>query len=121
MIPELAPPQFILAVAAGISLAAAVGFRVFAPMLLVSLAARTGHLTLAGGFDWLGSDVAVVMLGVAAVAEVLAYFVPLFDHLLDAVSGPMAVAAGTGNGATDENREEAPCTYPDCQTGTGRS
>jgi len=92
---DLNLPQIILAVAAGIGLAAAVGFRIFVPMLLAGLAAKTGHLHLAGGFTWLGSDVALVMLTVAALAEVAAYFVPFFDHLLDSVSGPVAVAAGT--------------------------
>ena len=92
---DLNLPQIILAMSAGIGLAAAVGFRVFVPMLLAGLAAKTGHLHLAGGFEWLASDIALVMLTVAALAEVAAYFVPFFDHLLDSVSGPVAVAAGT--------------------------
>ena len=69
---------------------------VFVPVLLAAIAARTGHLALADGFAWLGSDVAVAVLAVAALAEVVAYFVPWFDNLLDTVSGPAAVAAGTG-------------------------
>lgn len=88
-------PEILLAGAAGLGLAAAVGLRVFAPMLLVGLAARAGYLPLAGGFDWLSSDIALVMLGVAALAEIAAYFIPFFDHLLDSLSGPVAVAAGT--------------------------
>ena len=36
-----------LSVALGIGLAAATGFRVFLPMLVVSIAANTGHLHLA--------------------------------------------------------------------------
>lgn len=95
MFDSLALPEVLLAVAVGISLAAAVGFRIFAPMLLVGVAAKTGHLHLAGGFEWLGSDVAIVMLGIAAVAEICAYFFPFFDHLLDTISGPVAMGAGT--------------------------
>jgi hypothetical protein len=91
----LALPEMLVAAAAGLGLAAAVGFRVFAPLLLVGLAARTGHLHLAGGFEWLGSEVAIFMLGVAAVAEITAYLIPFFDHLLDVLAGPFAVAAGT--------------------------
>lgn len=83
------------AIALGLGLAAAVGFRVFVPFLLVSLAARTGLIPLAGGFEWLNSDVALVMFGAAAILEIIAYLVPYFDHLLDAVAGPAAVAAGT--------------------------
>jgi len=88
-------PQVITAAALGLGLAAAVGFRVFVPFLLVSIAARSGSVHLAGGFEWLGSDVALVMFSVAAVLEIAAYFIPFFDHLLDAVAGPAAVTAGT--------------------------
>lgn len=87
--------QLILAPALGLGLAAAVGFRVFVPFLLVSLAARTGQVHLAGGFDWLGSDAALIMFSVAALLEVAAYFLPFFDHLLDVIAGPAAVAAGS--------------------------
>ena len=92
---NLGIPQMITALALGLGLAAAVGFRVFVPFLLVSLAARSGGVQLAGGFDWLGSDVALVMFGAAAALEILAYFIPYFDHLLDALAGPAAVTAGT--------------------------
>ncbi len=88
-------PQMLIGVVLGLGLAAAVGFRVFVPFLLVSIAARGGQVHLAGGFEWLGSDIALVMFGIAAVLEIAAYFIPFFDHLLDAVAGPAAVAAGT--------------------------
>ena len=88
-------PSYLTAAALGLGLAAAVGFRVFVPLLLAAIAARTGHLALADGFAWLGSDMAVVILGVAATAEIVAYFIPWFDNLLDTVAGPTAVAAGT--------------------------
>ena len=67
----------------GIALAAATGFRVFLPMLIVSSAACTGHLHLDNGFAWLGTPSALTMLGVAALAEVLAYYIPIIDNLLD--------------------------------------
>jgi hypothetical protein len=88
-------PQMLIGAALGLGLAAAVGFRVFVPFLLVSIAARSGQVHLAGGFEWLGTDIALVMFGIAAVLEIAAYFIPFFDHLLDTVSGPAAVAAGT--------------------------
>ncbi len=88
-------PQMLIGAALGLGLAAAVGFRLFVPFLLVSIAARSGQVHLAGGFEWLGSDVALVMFGIAALLEIAAYFIPFFDHLLDTVSGPAAVAAGT--------------------------
>ena len=84
-----------LSVVLGVVLAAATGFRVFLPMLVVSGAAYTGHLTLDNSFAWLGTPFALTMLGVAALAEVLAYYFPGVDNLLDALATPAAIAAGT--------------------------
>ena len=64
-------------------------------MLVASVAAYTGHLHLSDGFAWLGSLPAMVMLGVAAVAEVLAYYIPAVDNMLDAIAAPAALVAGT--------------------------
>lgn len=87
-------PQVLLGAALGLGLAAAVGFRVFVPFLLVAIAAKSGQVHLAGGFEWLGTDIALVMFGLAALLEIAAYFIPFFDHLLDSLSGPAAMIAG---------------------------
>src|SRR5215813_5447437 len=84
-----------LSIVLGIALAAATGFRVFLPMLIVSGAANTGHLQLDNSFAWLGTPTALTMLGVAAFAEVLAYYVPVIDNLLDTLATPAALVAGT--------------------------
>jgi Domain of unknown function (DUF4126) len=84
-----------LSIVLGIALAAATGLRVFLPMLIVSGAAYTGHLHLDDSFAWLGSRSALIMLSVAAVAEVLAYTIPVVDNLLDIVATPAAFVAGT--------------------------
>jgi len=84
-----------VSIALGIGLAAAVGFRVFLPLLVASIAAYTGHLHLDANFAWLGSLTAMTMLGVAALVEVLAYYVPAVDNLLDAITTPLALVAGT--------------------------
>ena len=84
-----------LSIVLGIALAAATGFRVFLPMLIVSGAAYTGHLQLDNSFAWLGTSSALTMLSVAALAEVLAYYVPVVDNLLDALVTPAALIAGT--------------------------
>lgn len=84
-----------VSIALGVGLAAATGFRVFLPLLVASVAAYTGHLQLSDSFTWLGTLPAVVMLGVAAVVEVLAYYVPAVDNLLDTITTPAAVVAGT--------------------------
>jgi len=78
----------------GVSLAAATGFRIFLPMLIVSLAAYSGHLPLDNNFAWLATPSALATLSVAAVAEILAYYVPAVDNLLDALAAPAALVAG---------------------------
>ena len=87
--------ETVVSIALGIGLAAAVGFRVFLPLLIASIAAHTGHIHLDANFAWLGSLPAMTMLGVAAVVEVLAYYVPAVDNLLDTITTPLALAAGT--------------------------
>jgi len=87
--------ELALSIALGIALAAAVGFRVFLPLLVVSIAAHTGHLQLGESFAWLASLPAMIMLAVAAVAEVLAYYIPAVDNLLDTITTPCALIAGT--------------------------
>ncbi|MEE8368739.1 MAG: DUF4126 domain-containing protein [Thermoanaerobaculia bacterium] len=85
----------ILSVCLGVGLGAACGFRVFIPLLLINLAARTGHLTLSGNFEWLGGNPALITLLVASLLEVAAYYVPWLDNLLDVIAGPAAAIAGT--------------------------
>jgi hypothetical protein len=87
--------DFALPIVLGIALAAATGFRVFLPMLIVSAAAYTGHLSLDNSFAWLGTSAALIMLSVAAVAEILAYYIPVVDNLLDSLTTPAAFVAGT--------------------------
>jgi hypothetical protein len=91
----MAGTDLALSIALGVGLAAAVGLRVFLPMLVMSIAAYSGHLTLSSGFAWLGTPAALLMLSVAAVLEVLAYYIPGVDNLLDAIATPAALVAGT--------------------------
>ena len=89
------PLSFAVPIALGIGLAAAVGFRVFLPLLIAAIAAYTGHLHVDDNFAWLGTLPAVTMLAVAAVVEVGAYYIPAVDNLLDSVTAPLALVAGT--------------------------
>ena len=84
-----------VSVVLGVALAAATGFRVFLPMLIVSGAAYSGHLPLDSSFAWLGTLPALIMLCVAALAEILAYYIPIIDNLLDSLATPSAFVAGT--------------------------
>ena len=87
--------ETILSVLLGISLAAAVGFRIFIPLLIMSLASITDHLSLSSGFEWIGTLPALIVFAAAALFELGAYFIPFVDNLLDTISGPTAVIAGT--------------------------
>jgi hypothetical protein len=84
-----------VSIALGVGLAAATGFRVFLPMLVMSAAAYSGHLPLGDNFAWLGTPGALTMLSVAALAEILAYYIPGVDNLLDTLATPAAFVAGT--------------------------
>jgi uncharacterized protein DUF4126 len=84
-----------VSVALGVGLAAATGLRIFLPMLVVSAAAYTGHLPLADSFAWLGTPSALILLAVASLVEILAYYIPGLDNLLDALATPAALIAGT--------------------------
>lgn len=87
--------ELITAVAIGIGLAASAGFRVFVPMLVAAVAAKTGILPLNESFQWLSSWTSIAILGTATVVEILAYYIPFVDNLLDTVSTPLAIGAGT--------------------------
>ncbi len=87
--------QFLLTLCVGVGLSAACGFRVFIPLFIVSLASRSGDLTISEGFAWLSSDTALIAFGVATVLEIGAYYIPWLDNFLDALASPTAVVAGT--------------------------
>lgn len=84
-----------LSIALGVALAAATGLRLFLPMLVVSVAAYTGHLPLSDNFAWLATLPALILLSVAALVEIMAYYVPVLDNLLDTLATPAAFVAGT--------------------------
>lgn len=87
--------ELITAVAIGIGLAASAGFRVFVPMLVAAIAAKAGFLPLNESFQWLSSWTSIAILGTATIVEILAYYIPVVDNLLDTVSTPLAIGAGT--------------------------
>jgi hypothetical protein len=96
--------ETLLSVCLGIGLSAACGFRVFVPLLALSIASHAGHVQLAAGFQWIATDAALVSFAVATVLEIAAYYIPWVDHALDVVAAPAAVVAGilvTGSLITD--------------------
>lgn len=85
----------LLSICIGIGLSAACGFRVFVPPLVMSMAALFGHLQLSPNFEWMATYPALIVFAVATCIEIAAYYIPFVDHLLDTISTPMAIAAGT--------------------------
>lgn len=81
--------------AIGIGLAASTGFRVFVPMLVAAVAAKAGFLPLNESFMWLASLTSIVILATATLVEIIAYYIPVVDNLLDTIATPLAVVAGT--------------------------
>ena len=89
----------VIAAFMGISLAAASGFRVFLPPFIMSLAVRVDfiEIDLVGSqFELFTSTPAIIILGIATVAEFAAYYAPWIDNLLDTIATPAAVLAGIG-------------------------
>ena len=84
-----------LSLCIGIGLSAASGFRVFIPLLTMSIAAKANLLTLVPSFQWIGSDAALIAFAVATCLEVAAYYIPWLDHFLDVIATPAAIVAGT--------------------------
>jgi hypothetical protein len=87
--------QPLLAICAGIALSAACGFRVFVPMLAMSIAVRSGTIDPSAGLEWIGSMPALLVFGAATVTEIAAYYVPWIDNALDTITTPGSVIAGT--------------------------
>lgn len=79
----------------GIGLAAATGFRIFLPMFVVSLASYMGWIPMNGSFEWLSGLPTLIAIGIAMMVEILAYYIPFVDHLLDTISIPLATLAGS--------------------------
>ena len=79
----------------GIGLAAATGFRIFLPMFAVSFASYMGWIPQNENFQWLSGLPTLIATGIAMIVEILAYYIPFVDHLLDTISIPLATVAGS--------------------------
>jgi hypothetical protein len=85
----------IISVLIGIGLAAACGFKVSVPMLVMSIAVKARLLDRTEGWNWVGSWPAMSAFFVATVVEIGAYYLPWIDNFLDSIQSPAAVVAGT--------------------------
>jgi hypothetical protein len=87
--------ELVLNIFLGIGLSAACGFRVFVPLLIMSMASLSGHLHFSPGFAWLGTYQALTVFSVATAMEIAGYYIPWLGHFLDILATPAAVVAGT--------------------------
>lgn len=87
--------DIIISLLLGIGLAAAVGFRVFLPLLILSIAAYFDLISLNDEWLWIGSLTTMIALAVASLLELLGYYIPWLDNALDSIAIPLAAIAGT--------------------------
>ena len=79
----------------GSSLAAAAGLNAWIPLFLLGLAAKLlPAVALPAGWSWLGSDIALWIIGALLVLEIVADKIPALDSLNDIVHSIVRPAAG---------------------------
>jgi hypothetical protein len=86
--------EWVLSILVGVGLSAACGFRVFVPLLVMSIAAKAGYLGLSPDFEWIASWPALIAFAVATALEIGAYYIPWLDNVLDTAATPVAIVAG---------------------------
>ena len=90
--------DILVASSLGLGLAAASGFRVFIPPFLYGLFLRLDMIPISipmtGISEWMASDIGLIILGVAMIVEILGYYIPWIDNLLDTIASPAAIIAG---------------------------
>jgi hypothetical protein len=87
--------EHFFALTMGLGLSAACGFRIFVPLMLMSLMGNIGWVSLPSELMWAGTPVALLMLASATMIEVVAYYIPWLDNALDTLATPLAMVAGT--------------------------
>ena len=87
--------ETLIGIAIGIGLSAACGFRIFVPLLVMNVAVLGGQVHLSSEFEWLGTTYATLVFTTATVTEIIGYYIPWFDSILDTIATPAAVIAGT--------------------------
>jgi hypothetical protein len=86
--------EFLPALALAIALAASAGLRAWLPLLLAGGLARLGVLDLGSSFQFLASNKALVLFGVATTIELIGDKIPAVDHALDVIGTPLRPLAG---------------------------
>jgi hypothetical protein len=87
--------EIFISIILGISLSASCGFRIFIPPLIVSIFYKLNIIELPIRYEWAKSNIALIVLVIATVVEILAYYIPVIDNFLDTISVPTSIVAGT--------------------------
>ncbi len=87
--------DFLSLLVLAVACSAACGFRIFLPPLGLGIAAHIGAITLNPDMLWLANTWTLALLGLASLFEITAYYIPWLDNLLDSITTPTAVIAGT--------------------------
>ena len=87
--------KVLLSLVMGLGLSACCGFRVFVPLLAASIASKMGILHLGAGFQWMSTTTAIICFGAATIFEIAGYYLPFIDNILDTITTPASVIAGT--------------------------
>lgn len=86
--------ETILAICIGFALSATVGFRIFTPLLITGIFVRADWITLAQGFDWIGSTPALIAFGAATLFEIAVNYIPAVGSFMKVLATPLAAIAG---------------------------
>ncbi len=86
--------DFLPALAMAIALAAAAGLRAWLPLFAAGGLARLGVLELGSSFQFLASDKALALFGLATAIEIIGDKIPAVDHALDVIGTPLRPLAG---------------------------
>lgn len=94
MEPTSSLAEFLPALALAIALASVAGLRAWLPLFAAGGLARLGVLDLGRTFQFLASDQALVLFGLATAIELVGDKIPAVDHALDALGTPLRPIAG---------------------------
>jgi hypothetical protein len=97
-------------VALAVALAACAGLRAWLPLLLTGALARAGLFQLGSSFDFVASNKALIIFGLATLLEIIGDKIPAVDHALDALGTVLRPAAGALLAASVLGRISDPLT-----------
>ena len=79
----------------GISLSAASGFRLFIPFFILSIASLAGWTDALRSSEWIATYPALIIFGTLSLMEIIGYYCPWIDNMLDLISTPVSIITGT--------------------------